>query len=55
MMVKVFHKTKYMIINGKTDNWDPIQKKYAIVNDFILTNFDLYKDGTYKIMKIKMN
>lgn len=46
-------KTKYLIINGKTDDWDPIQKKYAIVYDFILTNFDLYKDGQYKIMKIK--
>lgn len=48
-------KTKYMIINGKTDYWDPIQKKYTIVNDFILNNFNLYKDGAYKIMKIKIN
>tara|TARA_Y100000816_G_scaffold183280_1_gene132817 strand:- start:3125 stop:4924 length:1800 start_codon:yes stop_codon:yes gene_type:complete len=46
-------KTKYIITNGKTDDWDPIQKKYPIVYSFILTNFDLYKDGQYKIMKIK--
>tara|TARA_B100000886_G_C20368668_1_gene468511 strand:+ start:93 stop:515 length:423 start_codon:yes stop_codon:yes gene_type:complete len=46
-------KTKYLITNGKTDDWDPIQKKYSIVYDFILTNFNLYKDGQYKIMKKK--
>ena len=46
-------KSKYVIINGKTDDWDPIKKKYSIVYDFILTNFELLKDGQYKIMKIK--
>mgnify|MGYP001166889945 CR=1 FL=1 len=46
-------KSKYIITNGKTDDWDPIQKKYSIVYDFILTNFELYRDGQYKIMKIK--
>ena len=48
-------KTKYIITNGKTDYWDPIHKKYAIVNDFISTNFYLDKDASYMIMKINKN
>ena len=48
-------KTKYIITNGNTDYWDPIDKKYGIVNDFILDNFYLYKDVNYKVMKINQN
>ena len=48
-------KTKYIITNGKTDYWDPIHKKYPLVNDFISKNFYLYKDASYKIMKMKSN
>ena len=48
-------KTKYIITNGKTDYWDSIYKKYPLVNDFISKNFYLYKDVSYKIMKMKSN
>ena len=46
--------TNYIILNGETDSWDPIEEKYNFVNSYILENFYFYKDGGYrKVMKIK--
>ena len=44
-------KTTYVITNGRLDYWDDPQKKYKIVSEYLLENFEINIDNNYHLLK----